>query len=74
MYIILPDGNKEKTSNALAHYVNCLKNFHEAVEAEVELHKAEDRDIFTTMLKIEIHTRNYSRSLTDGMCKNCREG
>lgn len=73
MDVILPDGTREVVSNVLAHYVNCLKNFHDSVECEVEFHRGEDRDIFTTMLKIEIHIRNYSRSLTDGMCKKCKK-
>ncbi len=73
MDVILPDGTKEEVSNLLAHYINCLKNFHMAVECEVERHRIEEQDIFLTIMNIEKHIKDYRRRLTDGLCRGCRK-
>lgn len=71
--IILPDGSGTEVSKAVANYIICLKNFHIAVECEVERHKADQQDIFTMSTRIERHLKNYNQELTDGFYQGCRE-
>lgn len=73
MKIILPDGSGTEVSNAVAHYINCLKNFHMAVECEVERHNSEKQDIFTMSVRINRHLKNYNQDLTDLLYQGCRE-
>ncbi len=74
MKIILPDGSGAEVSNAVAHYINCLKNFHMAVECEVERHNAEQQNVFTMLVRIDRHLKKYDQELTDLLYQGCRKG
>ena len=73
MDVILPNGTKEEVSNALAHYLNCLKNFHMAVECEVERHNSDQQDVFSMSVRIDRHLKKYNQDLTDLLYQGCRE-
>lgn len=71
--IVLPDGTKFEASSHVAHYVNCLKNFHTAVECEVERHNSEQQDVFSMSVNIDRHLKKYNQDLTDLLYQGCRE-
>ncbi len=71
--IVMPDGLKVEVPETVAHYVNCLKNFHMAVECEVERHNSEKQDVFTMTVRIDRHLKKYNQDLTNLLYQGCRE-
>lgn len=71
--IVLPDYTKIEVPDSVAHYVNCLKNFHIAVECEVERHRIDQQDVFSMSANIDRHVKNYDQELTNLFYQGCRE-